>query len=244
MKTNLIFACFLLAGCQSAPPVLQPVADLPPMRTQPVALVRDTVRTEGPPATALPERPSAAAAEKLTRQRQWIEALMAQNDALTARLNSLKHTAAGKIPPPAVPKTQTIGGSPKHEPLPPRPASVGSAAASVLASAKPPSAPIPLLVPNAEGVIDTTVLNTAGNPPNPFAVRTLPPGSVREVTFVVGGTFQGGSSCALINGRVAAVGDLVESLRLTRITPTTLTLTGDGFAISLPLGSTKVRLAL
>jgi hypothetical protein len=250
MKTNLIFACFFFTACQSAPPVVRPLPDPLPLRTQPENLAGRTVPSDGPAVAATRETPPAVDAEKLTRQRQWIEALMAQNDALAARLEALKHDAASTAPQPAAPKSPAPAKMPKPEAAPPPPAapvsSAAPAASAVVAqpAAEAPSAPTPLLMPNADGVIDTTVLSAPGNPPNPFAVRTLSADAVREVTFVVDGIFQGDSPCALVNGRVAEVGDLVESLRLTKITPAALTLTGDGFAINLPLGATKVRLAL
>jgi hypothetical protein len=224
-----------------------------PLRERPENLAGRTTRDEGPAVAAARETPPSGDAEKLTRQRQWIEALMAQNDALTARLGTLEHGAAGVPPPAAAAPTSpaTVEGAAPKPPAPPPPpaAPVNPVAppASTVATppaAETPSEAAPLLVPNADGVIDTTVLNAPGNPPNPFAVRTLPADAVREVTFVVDGIFQGGSPCALINGRVTEVGDLVESLRLTRISSETLVLTGDGFALNLPLGSTKVRLAL
>ena len=249
MKTNLIFVCLFLAACQSAPPVLRPLPDPLPLHARPNSIAAAKVGGETPAATTNAEKPSDT--EKLTRQRQWIEALLAQNDALNARLESSKHDTASAVPPPAPAKSEAAAQPQKQEVSPPpAPAVPATTAAPPAVNAvappapEPAAAPAPLLVPNANGVIDTTALNSGGNPPNPFAVRTLSPDAVREVTFVVDGIFEGGSPCALINGRVAEVGDLVESLRLTRITPTALVLSGDGFAINLPLGSTKVRLAL
>ena len=253
MKTNLVFACLLLAACQSAPPAVRPLPDPLPLRERPGSLAGPTIRNDAPPAGTTRETPPSGDAEKLTRQRQWIEALMAQNDALTARLGTLERDAANVPQPAAAAPTNpaTAEGAAPKPPAPPPPtaAPVNPVAppSSIVATppaAEAPSEATPLLVPNADGMIDTTVLNTPGNPPNPFAVRTLPADAVREVTFVVDGIFQGGSPCALINGRVAEVGDLVESLRLTQITSAALILTAEGFAINLPLGSTKVRLAL
>ena len=253
MKTNLVIACLLLTACQSAPPALKPLPDPLPLRDRPENLAGRTVRKDGPPGAATREAPPAADAEKLTRQTQWIEALIAQNDALTVRLGTLERAAASVPPLAAAAPTNpaTVEATPPKAPAPPpalaAPVNDVALPANTIAApsaAEPPAQSPPLLVPNADGVIDTTVLNASGNPTNPFAVRTLPADAVREATFVVGGIFQGGSPCALINGRVAEVGDLVESLRLTRISPEALVLTGDGFTINLPLGSTKVRLAL
>ena len=253
MKTNLIFVCLLLGACQSSPPAVRPLPDPLPLRERPENLASATIRNDALPAAATRETPPSGDAEKLTRQTQWIEALIAQNDALTARLGTLERDPANvPLPAAAAPTSPaTVEGAAPKPPAPPpppaapvNPVALAANTAAAPPAAEPPSESTPLLAPNADGVIDTTVLNAPGNPPNPFAVRTLPADAVREVTFAVDGIFQGGSPCALINGRVAGVGDLVESLRLTRISPEALVLTGDGFAVNLPLGSTKVRLAL
>ena len=253
MKTNLVFACLLLAGCQSAPPALQPLPDPLPLRGRPENLAGRTVRNDGPLVAATRETPPTVDAEKLTRQTQLIEALMAQNDALTARLGTLKRDAASVPSPATVAPTNpaTVEATPPKPLAPPPPPSAPVNAVALPATTvatppatEPPSESAPLLVPNADGVIDTTMLNVSGNPPNPFAVRTLPADAVREVPFVVQGVIEGALPCALINGRVAEAGDSVESLKLTHIAPEALVLTGDGFALSLPLGATKVRLAL
>jgi len=101
-------------------------------------------------------------------------------------------------------------------------------------------------VPNAAGAIDATALaaTAAGSLPNPFAVRAASADPAREITLDVQGIVTGAQPCALVNGHVVEPGDTIESLRLARLSADSLVLNGDGFAINLPLGTTKVRLAL
>ena len=247
MKTNLLFASLLLAGCQSSPPVIRPLPDPLPMHASPASLAAQPVGDAPAPKAPVAAAPAAADTEKQKRQAQWIEALMAQNDVLTARLGALDQ--ARTSPPPATPLAPAAAGATAPAPgtaLPvttaiPETASV-PAAGAVTPAAIPDTTP--LLVPNADGVVDTTALKASGSPPNPFAVRSLPADAVREVSFKVEGIFAGAVPCVLVNGRVAEPGDSVESLKLTRITAEALVLTGEGFAVRLPLGLTKVRLAL
>ena len=241
MKIEFFLLSLLLAGCQTMPPVVKPLPDAPPLRAKPENYADRAPRATAP---APPEATSVAPGEPSVPPAQVIEALMAQNDALTARLHARENSATGTPPPaPAAAATPAIAEPPAAEPPPPTrlpaPAESAPPAASVT-----PSEPTPLLAPNAEGVIDTTALAASGAPANPFAVRTLPTAAVREVSFAVQGIIQGARLCALINGRVAEAGDAVESLRLTRLEPEALVLSGDGFAINLPLGATRVRLAL
>jgi hypothetical protein len=237
MKTDLVVLCLLFAGCQSAPPAVRPLPDVSPLRTPPGNLAGQSGRTDAPPAAARENSPPPDTG-KLTRQSQLIEALLAQNDVLTARLaaqeQNAAHAPATIASTPAAPVTPPL-------PVPPALAAVG---ATPPTAPSPPPDPTPLLVPNADGVIDTTVLPAAASPPNPFALRTLPAAAVREVSFTVQGVVMGPNPCALINGRIAGAGDAVESLRLARIAPESLVLTGDGFVFHLPLGATRVRLAL
>ena len=84
----------------------------------------------------------------------------------------------------------------------------------------------------------------AGSPPNPFAVRTAPGGAAHETGGNGQGSLAGTAPCTVINEHVLEPGETIESLRLTRIAADAVVLNGDGFALSLPLGTTKVRLPL
>ena len=253
MKANLVLACLFLAGCQSAPTAVKPLPGPRPLPTRPQNQADHALVNQAPPAAATRDALPVVDAEKQSRQTQLIEALMAQNDALTTRLTTLEHSAASIPPSAPVPAPVSAQAdapppepppSPLPPPAPPAPAAPPARVAPPPAAPSPPTESTPLLVPNADGLIDTTVLSASGNPPNPFAVRNLPVEAVREVSLAVQGIFQGTTPCALINGRVAEPGDSVESLRLARLAPEAVVLTGDGFALSLPLGATKVRLAL
>lgn len=186
------------------------------------------------PAPAPRETPRVAPTETNSAPpAQVVEALIAQNDALTARLRALENNATG-TPPPSPPVTSTHASAEPSAPVESAPRVASPA----------PSESTPLLVPNAEGVIDTTAHHASGAPGNPFAVRTLATEAGREIILAFQGIIQGARPCALVNGRVVEAGDTIESLRLTRLEPAALILSGDGFAINLPLGTTKVRLAL
>jgi hypothetical protein len=203
MRISLHLALCLLsfAVCQSAP--------------QPVAPVSTPVTAPAP----VPER-----ADPTVRQRRHIEALIAQNEALTSRVRELE----------TQPKLAAI--LPK-ETLPSAPAET----ATVLTPPEPPSEAA--LVPNADGVLDLTAVRT-GDETNPFAVRTLPPESVREIALRVGGIVRGPSPCALINGRPVQVGDRIESLDVVRIEPAAVLLRHGAELLRLPLTEKPVRIRL
>ncbi|MBL9219054.1 MAG: hypothetical protein JNG82_11235 [Opitutaceae bacterium] len=181
---------------------------------QPVAPVSPPVAAPAP----IPER-----ADPAVRQRRHIEALIAQNEALGSRVRELE----------AQPKPVTASA-------PPSP---------VQASAMVPTAPLPepvnepALMPNAEGLLDLTAVRI-GDEANPFAVRTLPPESVREIALRVGGIVRGPSPCALINGRPVQAGDRIESLDVVRIEPAAVLLRHGAELLRLPLTEKPVRLRL
>jgi hypothetical protein len=220
MKYLLIALVIGLAGCQTPPPprVLpapaKPVAAIPP--------------PPSPPAPA-PAPTSAGLEQKLRQQAQYIEALISQNDALTAKLAG----ANGGTPPPrtAVPLPP--------EPLPaPRPAPLA------------PTLPVePILTPNAENVIDLLAVIVAekpGEPVNPFTVRTVPPEAMREVSVHVGGIVAGPTACAVVNDRLVQAGETIESLAVERIEPDAVLLRHSGRLLRLPVTekATRVRLPL
>ena len=217
----LIVSIFIgLAGCQStpAPSVLpapnKPVVTLPPAPTVPVVVPG--------PATAGLE-------PKLRQQAQYIEALISQNDALTAKIT----TASSSVPPPPT----VVLLPPEPVPLP-RPATVS-----------PTLPPEPTLTPNADNVIDLVafvVSEKPGEPVNPFTVRTVPPEAMREVTLHVGGIVAGPMACAIINDRLVQVGEIIESLAVERIEADAVLLRHSGRLLRLPVAekSTRVRLPL
>ena len=220
MKCFLVSIFIGLAGCQStpAPSVLpaptKPVVNLPPAPTVPVVV----------PASA-----TVGLEQKLRQQSHYIEALISQNDALTAKITTTRSSAP---PPPTV------------VPLPPDPAPLPRPA-----PLSPTLPPEPTLTPNADNVIDLVafvVSEKPGEPVNPFTVRTVPPEAMREVTLHVGGIVAGPMACAVINDRLVQVGEIIESLAVERIEADAVLLRHSGRLLRLPVAekSTRVRLPL
>ncbi|HTL66202.1 MAG TPA: hypothetical protein VL200_00940 [Lacunisphaera sp.] len=217
MKQILLLSIIVVvAGCQSAPPPSLPVPTPP---AAPPAL----------PAAAPTTNPNDAD-RKFLRQRQVIEALISQNDALTAELAAFK-TAHGQNPSFASPEPFS---APKGPPIAPRPE-----------APMPPSDPLPLLTANADGMIDAVaaLAPAAGAPVNPFAIRSGTTGG-REVSLTLQGIVGGAQPCALINGRPLRAGDTVEALRFDRVEGEAVLLRGDGFRLKLIPAEKPVRVRL
>lgn len=201
MKYLLLFAGVLLAGCQTAP--------LPPVEPRPIVVAAPS------PAPAEPDR---TLERKLRQQAQVIEALISQNDALTARLGPTPRTA--EATPRATPSAAPTSEPAKSEPY---------------------------LSPNAEGVIDLTAVGSNSDEAvNPFVVRKLPADATREVSLHVGGIIAGPTKCAVINDRLVQTGEAIESLNVEKIEPDAVFLRREGQRLRLPVsGSTvRVRMAL
>lgn len=219
MKHLLLVLLVGLAGCQSSPaPSVLPAPASPPAASVP------------PPAQpSAPATPSANGLElKVRQQAQYIEALISQNDALTAKLAVPKATPQPVV---SVPPTR----EPAPVPQPPAP--------------RLPISAEPTLTPNADNVIDliaAIVTEKSGEPVNPFAVRTVPPEAMREVSLLVGGIAAGPMACAVINDRLVQVGETIESLTVERIEPDAVLLRHSGKLLRLPVAEkpTRVRLPL
>ncbi len=206
MRISILLALCLLpfAGCQSTP---QPVA---PAATSLV-----------PAPAPVPER-----ADPTVRQRRHIEALIAQNEALTSRVRELE----------AQPKPTTASA-------PPSPNSSPLVVSAPITAPAPEPVNEPALAPNAEGLLDLTAIRS-GDESNPFAVRTLAPESVREIALRVGGIVRGPSPCALINGRPVQAGDRIESLDVVRIEAAAVLLRHGAELLRLQLTEKPVRIRL
>jgi hypothetical protein len=201
MKYLLFFAGVLLAGCRTAP--------LPPAEPRPIVVA---------PPSPTPAEPDRTLERKLRQQAQTIEALISQNDALTAQL--------GQAPRPIEPAARVL-----------------PATTAVTEAAKPE----PFLSPNADGVIDLTATDPdKGEAVNPFVVRKVPTEATREVALHVGGIIAGPTKCAVINDRLVQTGEAIESLTVERIEPDAVFLRREGQRLRLPVsGSTvRVRMAL
>lgn len=190
-----------LVGCET-PPAPEPSTISP---TPPVV------------APALPEPTG-----ELRRQRQLVEALMSQNEALQIMLREAPRPLAPPEPPVA------LGSEPR--PLSP-PESV------------PPIAePTNFLMPNADGVIDlvAAAVLAAGETINPFELRQ--PATVSEETVLtIQGVVRGEHPCALVNDRVLTIGDQLDGLRLQRIETETLFFVVDEFTLRVPVNEGPVR---
>lgn len=209
MKLLPVFLLFVLAGCQSQP-------------ATPVPLPKPAL----PPVSAVANNPSSSALErKIRQQAQTIEALVSQNEALTAKLNA----AVSAAPVPAV------APLPSPNLAPPTP---------VVATPKVDSS---VLAPNADGVIDlaaAAVAAKSGESVNPFAVRTASPEGTREMTLLVGGIVAGPTACAVINDRLLLAGDAIESLLVERIEADAVFLRCGEQRLRLPVSEKPVRVRL
>lgn len=226
MKTSLILLSLLLcAGCQSASRPTTPGPMTPVVKATPVA---------SPPTVA----PATAQLEhKLTQQSRLMAALIEQNDVLGEKLRRAEKAPAliAVTPTPAAP---TSGA-----PLPPVSAPVGTP--SLVAPPVEPTPELPLHTPNADGLIDLSVpAGAPGASVNPFALRAVAAEPRREITLLVQGIAAGPNACALINERMCAPGDAVESLRVDRIEPDAVILRGEAFRLRILPTDKPVRVRL
>ncbi len=224
MKTSLILLSLLLcAGCQSASRPTPP---------EPVTLKATPVTA--PPTVA----PATDALEhKLTQQSRLMAALIEQNDVLGEKLRLAEKAPAptAVTPPPA--------GLTSGALLPPVPTPV--ATPGLVAPPVEPTPELPLHTPNADGLIDLSVpAGAPGASINPFALRAVAMESRREITLLVQGLATGPNACALINERMCAPGDTVESLRVDRIEPDAVILRTETFRLRIPPTDKPVRVRL
>lgn len=218
MKYFLVSIVIGLAGCQSTP-----APSVLPAPTKPVAAINPAPIVP----LAVPAPATFGLEQKIRQQAQYIEALISQNDALTAKLTA----ANGATPPPPT----VIPLPPTAAPLP-RPAQM-----------PPPPPSEPTLTPNADNVIDLVAFVVAekpGEPVNPFTVRTVPPDAMREVTLHVGGIVTGPMACAVINDRLVQVGEIIESLAVERIEADAVLLRHSGRLLRLPVAEKSIRVRL
>lgn len=218
MKYLLPLLLVGLAGCQSSPaPSVLPTPSAPL-----AALVAPPTRPVAPAAPA-----TSGLELKVRQQAQYIEALISQNDALTAKL------AATNASPTSAVSSVTL--SPEPAPVL-RPTMTTS-----------PVSAEPTLTPNADNVIDLVaaiVTEKSGEPVNPFTVRTVPPEAMREVSLQVGGIVAGPMACAVVNDRLVQVGEIVESLAVERIESDAVLLRHSGKLLRLPVAEKAIRVRL
>lgn len=236
MRLNVVSVPFLavvaLAGCQSAPR-----------------------RATLPPAPVTASVPALESQEQTLRQRQQIEALIAQNDALHSRVRELELPQAETTPEPlpspvaiVEPVTPPEAATTTEQPSPPSPSPEAVApmgASEPAPHVLPPTEPA--ILPNAEGVIDLVALMIPvreGEEVNPFAVRSLPPEAIREVTLHVQGVIHSAAPCALINARAVLPGENAESLAVAGVEPDAVLIRHAGRLLRLPVAEKPVRIRL
>ncbi len=180
-----------------------------------------------------PQKPAAPVvanddAAKLAEARRFIAALTEENDVLREQLKVAEtpnlHVLAASVPvtPPAE-APMPVAAPREREPLP----------------------DLPLVVPNAEGLIDLAGLaHPAEAPVNPFTVRAGPSDPKKELNLLVQGTCTGPEPVALINDRVYHEGEAVETLQLERIDPEAVTLRWEGHRLKLAAAEKPARVRL
>lgn len=222
MKLLLPLLLLTLCGCRTTTPVATLPAPTPPVpvRPQPVPTV----------ASMPPARPASTPPDQKSRQQaQLIEALINQNEALTARLAAL----------PAVPATTPTASDAVAAP----PSPVVPTAASVPV----PATADPAITPNAEGIIDLAAIELTGSadePVNPFAVRTAPGEKSREMSLLVGGIILGKTPCAMVNERLLQAGDSLEGFMVERIEAGAVIIRFGAHRLRLPVSTTPARVKL
>jgi hypothetical protein len=221
-------ALMFLTGCRTPAPQLLP---LPKPVPEPKAIAAPTT-----PAPTVAPIINPAAEQRLKQQRQMIEALMSQNDALTAKFNA-PVLAPAPVPASISPKPVTAVESPRAtvtEPTPP-----------LAPLPVPPAVVVAFVTPNTDGVIDLTVVSTSPNEPvNPFAVRHLPPEATHEIALQINGIIGGSTPSVLVNGRVIQPGEAVESLTLERCEPDAAIFRRGEHLLRLPISTQAIRVRL
>ena len=225
---TLTVALMLLVGCRTPVPQLLP---LPKPVPEPKAIAAPIAPTPTVTPVINP-----AVEQRLKQQRQMIEALMSQNDALTAKLNA-PVLALAPVPTPISPKPVAIVENPRATVTEPTPPLVP---APVL-----PAVAVTFVAPNADGVIDLTVVSTPPNEPvNPFAIRHLPAEATHEVALQINGIIGGSTPSALVNGRVIQPGEAIESLTLERCEADAAIFRRGEHLLRLPISTQAIRVRL
>lgn len=226
MRIDLLFLPLILlgAGCQTAAHRAAPTAP--------------------PPLSA----PSLDSQEKTLRQEQQIQALIAQNEALHARVHELESAPLPQTPAQPEPPVITVIEPKAPPPAPaPTPGTLPTSVLTVLPPTVPPAVVESALMPNADGVIDLAAVHTDAKPGdevNPFAVRSLPPDAIHEITLRVTGLIHGATPCALVNGRAIQPDEAIESLTLVQVEPEAALFRHGPHLLRVPVSAQPVRLRL
>ncbi len=210
----------------------------PPIRMKTSLIVLSILLCAGcqsapPPVPPEPAKPAPVATppasseleRKLARQSRLMAALIEQNDVLAEKL---------RAEPAATPVAAPAPVAPPAAPLP------------VAAAPIPPEDPkLPLHAPNGDGLIDLTApAGPTGAAVNPFALRSGASETRREISLLVQAVVVGPNACALVNERMCAPGDMIESLRVDRIEADAVILRGEGYRLKIPPTDKPVRVRL
>ncbi len=146
-----------------------------------------------------------------------------------------------EIPPAVAPLVTDEPGSPAESPR--LAVTTGEQPVTGLPQTLPPPELVPALTPNADGLLDLTLLaNQSDSEVNPFAVRDAGPAAFREITLLVSAVAGGPAPCALVNGRTVEAGDIAESLTVAQIEAESVLFRSGTQLIRIPVGPKAVRI--
>ncbi len=254
-ETFFSAAALFLVGCQTARRP-RPVAHVPlpvvspPAPTPTGVRIPEVIKTYTLGAYADPEDPTVRHAAHVIHR---IEGATTWNLAPVIAEPPLAPDRVPSVPPPPLTPpvvTLEVISAPALAV-----AALSTAIPTVTAPAAPPQPPpapalivdpTPVILPNADGLIDLTALDAAktSDDLNPFAVRTSSGSATRELTLLVSGVVGGDRPSALVNQRPIEVGDRVESLTLERVETDAAVFRNGDRLLRLPVAASAIRIRL
>lgn len=245
MKTLLPLILTLLVGCQSSPPLVTAPGPLPLAESAqradariPAVVGHYTLGAYVDPDNEL-IRHEAHAIQRLEAESRW-------------DLRPITPLVALNLPQAVDPDAVSVAPDEPVVPVKPSETAKEQVATQVQPAAPPralplaPSLPeIPAIAPNADGVIDLSVVaRDPSEEANPFAVRAAEQETSREIALAVGGLIHGAAPCALINGRSVEPGETIESLTVVRLEPDAVLFQHAGRYLRVPVTDKPVRVRL
>lgn len=245
MKTLLPLILTLLVGCQSSPPLVTAPGPLPLAESAqradariPAVVGHYTLGAYVDPDNEL-IRHEAHAIQRLEAESRW-------------DLRPITPLVASNLPQAVDPDAVSVAPDEPVVPVKPSETAKEQVATQVQPAAPPralplaPSLPeIPAIAPNADGVIDLSVVaRDPSEEANPFAVRAAEQETSREIALAVGGLIHGAAPCALINGRSVEPGEIIESLTVVRLEPDAVLFQHAGRYLRVPVNDKPVRVRL
>lgn len=245
MKTLSPLILILLAGCQSPQPMVTAPAPLPVAESAqradariPAVIGHYILGAYVDPDNEL-IRHEAHAIQRLEAESRWdlrpIAPLVASTPHLAVDPTAVAVEPDKPVAPIKSPETE------KEQIV----AQVQSAAPPHALPLVPRLPEIPAIAPNADGVIDVSVVTRdPADEANPFSVRAAEQETSREITLAVGGLIHGATPCALINGRSIEPGETIESLTVVRLEPDAVLFQHAGRYLRVPVTDKPVRVRL